>query len=275
MTPYHPQDDKDALAATKVQPHLGDIGLFFRGLHEMDMTLKDKRIVILGGTSGIGLATAQAAAQQGAAVIVASSRQRNVDNALAALPENTQGHALDLCNEDQIRSLFERIGPLDHLVFTAGETLELADLAEIALERARQAFNLRFWGAFTAVKYASRLIRKGGSIVLTTGVASLRPHKGWTVAASICGAMDALTRALAVELAPVRVNAVCPGVVRSPLWANMSEMDREAMYRDVGAALPVGRVGEASDIAETYLYLMRDGFSTGQVIVVDGGTVLV
>jgi NAD(P)-dependent dehydrogenase (short-subunit alcohol dehydrogenase family) len=94
-------------------------------------------------------------------------------------------------------------------------------------------------------------------------------------AASICGAMDALTRALAVELAPVRVNAVSPGVVRTALWSNMSEADRDAMYRDIGAALPVGRVGEARDIAQAYLYLMREGFSTGQVVVVDGGTVLV
>lgn len=239
------------------------------------MTLKDKRIVILGGTSGIGLATAQAAAQEGANVVVASSRQSSVDNALAALPTGTEGHALDLSNEEQIRALFDRIGPLDHLVFTAGETLQLADLTEIALERARQAFNLRFWGAFSAVKFASKLIRRGGSIVLTTGIASLRPRKGWTVAAAICGAMDALTRALAVELAPIRVNAVSPGVVKSPLWDNMSEVDREVMYRTVGAALPVGRVGEASDIAQTYIYLMREHFSTGQVIVVDGGTVLV
>ena len=101
-----------------------------------------------------------------------------------------------------------------------------------------------------------------------------RPHAGWTVAASICGAIDALTRALAVELAPIRVNAVSPGVVRTALWDNMAESDREALYREVGSALPVGRVGEASDIAEAYLYLMREGFSTGQVIAVDGGTML-
>ena len=99
-------------------------------------------------------------------------------------------------------------------------------------------------------------------------------HAGWTVAASICGAIDALTRALAVELAPIRVNAVSPGVVRTALWDNMAESDREALYREVGNALPVGRVGEASDIAEAYLYLMREGFSTGQVIAVDGGTML-
>jgi NAD(P)-dependent dehydrogenase (short-subunit alcohol dehydrogenase family) len=99
--------------------------------------------------------------------------------------------------------------------------------------------------------------------------------KGWTVAASICGAMEAFTRALAVELAPIRVNAVSPGFVRTPLWSNIAETQREDMYRDAGARLLVGRVGEADDIAQTYLYLMQNAFSTGQTVVVDGGGVLV
>jgi NAD(P)-dependent dehydrogenase (short-subunit alcohol dehydrogenase family) len=241
----------------------------------MNMTLKDKRIVILGGTSGIGFATAQAAAQEDAAVVVVSSRQSNVDKAVASLPKNAEGYAADLSSEDGVRGLFERIGAFDHLAFTAGETLQLGELSATRLEAARNAFNLRFWGAFAAAKYAAKNIRPGGSIVLTTGIASLRPLKGWTVAAAICGAMDALTRALAVELGPIRVNAVSPGVVRTALWGNMSEADRDAMYRNVGGALPVGRVGEPSDIAPTYLYLMRQGFGTGQVVVVDGGTVLV
>jgi NAD(P)-dependent dehydrogenase (short-subunit alcohol dehydrogenase family) len=238
------------------------------------MSLKSKRIVILGGTSGIGLATAQAAAQEGAALVVASSRQSSVDQALATLPDGAEGHVLDLSDEDAVQGLFDRIGAFDHLVFTAGESLQLGELADTSMADARQAFNLRYWGALAAAKHAGRLIRPGGSIVLTTGIASLRPRKGWSVAASICGAMDALTRALAVELAPIRVNAVSPGVVSTPLWSNMSEADRDAMFRDIGAALPVGRVGEARDIAQTYLYLMREGFSTGQVVVVDGGTVL-
>lgn len=239
------------------------------------MSLKDKRIVLLGGTSGIGLATAQAAAQEGAAVVVVSSRQSNVDQAVASLPKNAEGHAADLSSEEAVRGLFERIGAFDHLAFTAGESLQLGNLATTPIENGRKAFELRFWGAYTAAKYAGALIRPGGSIVLTTGIASLRPRAGWSVAASICGAIDALTRALAVELAPIRVNAVSPGVVRTALWSSMPAADRDAMYRDIGAALPAGRVGEPGDIAQTYLYLMDAAFSTGQIVVVDGGTVLV
>lgn len=238
------------------------------------MKLDGKTIFILGGTSGIGLATAQAAASEGAHVVIASSRQKSIDAALASLPGTAKGHVLDLSREDAIARFFEGAGEFDHLVYTAGENLELGEIKTLSIDWARQFWNIRYWGAYTAVKYGTPHIRAGGSIVLTTGVAGARPRKGWTVAASICSAMEGLTRALAVELAPVRVNAVSPGVVRSPLWGAMSEYDREAMYRDASARLPVGRVGEVEDIAETYLYLMRENFSTGQVIVVDGGTVL-
>jgi NAD(P)-dependent dehydrogenase (short-subunit alcohol dehydrogenase family) len=102
-----------------------------------------------------------------------------------------------------------------------------------------------------------------------------RPPANWTVASSICGAVEALTRALAMELAPIRVNAVAPGVVRSNLWRDMSEDDHSAMYASLAQALPAGRAGEVGDVAETFLYLMRNGYSTGTVVTIDGGSVLV
>ncbi len=238
-------------------------------------TLEGKRIVLLGGTSGVGLAIAVAAAEEGARIVVVSSRQQRVDSALAGLPKGTEGYVADLADEHQVETLFKKIGKFDHLVFTAGETLQLSELPDVKIDTARQFFNLRYWGALMAVKYGSPNIRKNGSITLTTGTVGLRPWKGWTVAASITGAVDALTRALAVELAPIRVNAVCPGVVKTDLWGNMPEADREALYTNVGSKLLTGRVGEAEDLAEAYLYLMKGNFSTGQVIVVDGGGVLV
>ena len=239
------------------------------------MSMDGKRVVILGGTSGIGLATAKAAEREGAAVVIASSRRERLDRALAMLRSGAEGELVDVADEAQVRALFERIGAFDHLVFTAGESLQLEPLDVMPVERARGFVNVRFWGAFMAAKYGSRHIRPGGSITLTNGIAGLRPRKGWTVAASICGAMEALTRALAVELAPIRVNAVCPGTVRTELWSGMAESARETMYRDAAQRLPVGRVGETDDLAETYIYLMREGFSTGQVLVVDGGLSLV
>lgn len=239
------------------------------------MTLKGKRIVILGGTSGLGFATAEAAAREGASVVIASGKKERVSRALSALPKGSDGHVVDVTNEDQVSGFFDRVGDFDHLVYTAGDPLLLGEFATTSIADARRAFDVRFWGALTAAKYGARHIRTGGSIVLTTGIAGQRPPKGWVVPASILGAMEALTRALAMELAPIRVNIISPGVVKTEMWDQLPKEAREDLYRDVGAKLLVGRVGEASEIAETYLYLMRQNFSTGQVIVVDGGGLLV
>src|ERR1700740_667251 len=237
--------------------------------------LSGKRIVVFGGSSGIGLAVAQQAAAQGATAIIASSNADRVRQTVATFDGKAEGHALDLSNERDIQNFFQKIGDFDHLVFTAGDTLQLNELAATDLTKARHAFELRYWAALAAVKYASPHIRKDGSIVLTTGVAGQRPHKGWTVVASVCGTIEALTRALAVELAPIRVNAVSPGVVRTNLWQSMNADAREQLYESVGNSLPVGRGGEPYGIAQAYLFLMQEGFSTGQTVVVDGGTVLV
>lgn len=237
--------------------------------------LQTKRVVILGGSSGIGWAVAEQAASEGAQIVIASSNPERVQKAVDSLNGNAQGHTLDLSDEQAVEALFRKIGAFDHLVFTAGDSLSLNSLADTDLKHARRAFELRYWAALAAVKYGSKNIRQGGSIVLTTGVAGQRPHKGWVVAASVCGTIEALTRALALELAPVRVNAVSPGVVRTNLWQSMSAAERDHLYESVGNSLPVGRVGEARDIAQAYLFLMQEEFSTGQTVVVDGGTILV
>lgn len=238
-------------------------------------TLTNKRVIILGGSSGIGLATAKAAAANGASVVIVSSNQQRINEALAQLPEGSTGHTANLNDEASIQQLFTDLGQFDHLVFTAGENLQLSNIADINIADARAFFNLRYWGAVTAVKYATPYINAGGSITLTSGTAGSRPQAGWGMGASICAAMEGFTRAMAIELAPTRVNIVCPGFVRTPLWNNIQDDQREAMYTAVGNMLPVKHVGEAGEIAQTYLYLMQQTFSTGQRVIVDGGGVLV
>jgi NAD(P)-dependent dehydrogenase (short-subunit alcohol dehydrogenase family) len=239
------------------------------------MTLAGKRVVVLGGSSGIGLATAQAVAREGGSVVIASSRQARVDEALAVLPAGAEGHAANLADEAAMQALFSRLGAFDHLAFTAGEALQLGSLETTDVATARGFFDLRYWGAFMAAKYGSGNIRPGGSIVFTSGIAGQRPRAGWALGASICSAMEGLTRALAVELAPVRVNIVSPGIVKTPLWSGMAEAEREAQYKAMAQNLPVGHVGEPEEIAEAFLYLMRQGYATGQVLAVDGGSVLI
>jgi NAD(P)-dependent dehydrogenase (short-subunit alcohol dehydrogenase family) len=237
--------------------------------------LHNKRVVILGGSSGIGLAVAEQAASQGANIVVVSSNAKRLEKAIKSVGGEAQGQVVDVSDEGAVETFFTKLGPFDHLVFTAGDSLRVEELVTTDLKQARRAFELRYWSALAAVKYGSAQIRKGGSVVLTTGVAGQRPHKGWVVAASVCGTIEALTRALAIELAPIRVNAVSPGVLRTNLWQNMDADQREQLFESVGKSLPVGRVGEAHDVAQAYLFLMQEEFSTGQTVVVDGGTVLV
>ena len=237
------------------------------------MSLKNARVVIVGGTSGIGLGVAIEAAERGAIPIVVSRRQSSVDRALADLPDQALGATVDLTDPASLNRLADDVGAIDHLVFTAGESLELAPLADLTPDIVNRFFQTRFVGALSAVRVFAPQIAAGGSITLTSGTAAEQPGFG-ALPVSLCGAMNALTRALAFELAPIRVNAVAPGVVRTPLWDAMADADRHAMYSQVAQQLPLGRVGEVADAARAYLYCMEQEFGTGTVLTVDGGTLL-
>jgi NAD(P)-dependent dehydrogenase (short-subunit alcohol dehydrogenase family) len=168
----------------------------------LNHTLAGQRVVLIGGTSGFGFATAKAAASEGAAVIVASSNKTKVDQAVSQLPAGTEGQVLDITREASVAAFFAKIGAFDYLAITAGESLKLDEFAALNLEEARRFFETRFWGALTVAKYASQQIKTSGSIILTNGMIGLRPQTGWLMAAGVCGAVEALTRALAIELRP-------------------------------------------------------------------------
>jgi NAD(P)-dependent dehydrogenase (short-subunit alcohol dehydrogenase family) len=243
--------------------------------NQKNSSLAGKRVVILGGSSGIGLATVQAVAAEGGDVVIVSSNPQRINQALQTLPATAQGHSIDLSQEENIKNFFDTLGKFDHLVYTAGENLALSTIDATNLADAQQFFVVRFWGAFATVKYAAPNINAGGSITMTGGTAGARPGKGWTVASSICGAMEGLVRALAVELAPIRVNSVVPGLVKTNLWGSMNEHDRELLFKQMAENYLVKRVGEAQDIALAHLYLMQQQFGTGQNLVIDGGGLLV
>ena len=172
-------------------------------------------------------------------------------------------------------ALFAGLGGFDHLVYTAGDALSIGEPGTLSLKEAKQQFDVRYWGVYLSVKYGRRKIRQEGSIVLSSGIASRRPMKGWSLGASVTGAMESFTRALAIDLAPIRVNLVAPGAVRTELWDFIPEQERDSLYREIGERLPVGRVGEPTEVAEAYVYLMKNRFSTGSIVVTDGGGVLV
>jgi NAD(P)-dependent dehydrogenase (short-subunit alcohol dehydrogenase family) len=205
---------------------------------------------------------------------VASRRQSSVDRALAQLPDGARGAVVDLTDATGLDGFAEQIGEIEHLVFTAGESLELAPLTDLTPDVIAGFFTTRFVGALNTVRVFASRISDGGSITLTSGTAAHQPAFG-VLPVSICGAMNAATTALAVELAPIRVNAVAPGVVRTPLWAAMSDADRQMMFSQAAQKLPLGRIGEVEDVALAYLYCMEQAFGTGIVLTVDGGTTLV
>jgi len=237
--------------------------------------LTGKRVIVLGGSSGLGFATAKAAAAEGANVVIVSSNQTRIDLALEELPQWSKGYAVDLSNEQNIRDFFNRAGRFDHLVYTAGENIEMSMVADTDIEKGKDFFSIRFWGAFAAIKYGKDHINEGGSMTLMSGNFGQRPSKGYSLGAAICGAMDAFTRAMAVELAPIRVNNIAAGVIKTNLWNNLSEADREGFYKYLESILLLKRVGEAEDIAQAFVYLMKQSYTTGQSLIIDGGGVLV
>jgi NAD(P)-dependent dehydrogenase (short-subunit alcohol dehydrogenase family) len=241
------------------------------------MTLTEQRVLIIGGTSGLGLAVARAVLDRGAHPVVASRRPASVQRALDELGPGAAGSAVDVQDDASLIGLLDAHGPFDHLVYTAGEPLEMTMLADLSAERIQAFWNTRYIGAMNAVRVITGRhgVRSGGSIVLTSGNAAQRPGPGWALGASICGAVDALTRQLALELAPLRVNNVAPGVTRSPLWSAMSEQEQSALYESVAAGLPVGRIAETADVALAYVYAMEQTMATGTSLLVDGGAVLV
>jgi NAD(P)-dependent dehydrogenase (short-subunit alcohol dehydrogenase family) len=240
------------------------------------MTLENKRIVILGGTSGIGFSVAEASLLQGATVVVVSSNRSKVDGALARLSSSkADGRVANLCDEPAVESLFRKLGNFDHLVFTAGDSVLQRPINDTSLTDAKNLFAVRFWGGFLAVRYANASIRPEGSIVLTSSTLPKRPRPGFAIGASVSAAIEALARALAVELAPIRVNVVAPGIIRTEIWNRLPEEQRESYFAARGKSLPLGTVGKPSDVAEAYLSFMRSPFTTGQTLAVDGGMLLV
>jgi NAD(P)-dependent dehydrogenase (short-subunit alcohol dehydrogenase family) len=237
--------------------------------------MNGKRIVIIGGTSGLGFATAELALARGASVLVASRGQDAVDKAVTALGEQAEGRTLDVTDEGSVRDFFAASGDFDHLVYTAGEPLMNATLADTDIEAARKFFAIRYFGALTAAKYGAPHVLPGGSITLTSGIASTRPQGGTVVVSSVLSAIEGMTRALALELAPVRVNAVVPSIIRTEMWDGLPAAAREGLYASVASSLPLGRVGERHDVAEAYAYLMTNPHTTGTLLTVDGGAVLV
>lgn len=236
------------------------------------MPLTNQHIVIIGGSSGIGRAVAEGALAEGARVTIGSSRQQTIDTALENLSGAT-GHVIDVKDDASVAQFFGQTGEINHLVFTAGDWdgPRRGSLESLDIPAAQSVFGVRFWGALRVIKQAQPHMHASGSIAVTNGMIAHNPTKGSFVSTAMAGAIEHLTRALAVELQPIRVNCVCPGLIRTDVWNSIPADQREERLASMTARLPLPRAGKPEETAEAYLYLMRGGYTTGQVLMVDGG----
>jgi NAD(P)-dependent dehydrogenase (short-subunit alcohol dehydrogenase family) len=240
----------------------------------LTMSLKGKRVVVLGGTSGIGLSTAKAFLDESAQVIIASRSASKLSEAKQVLGGNVETYEIDFRSEEIVADFFNKVGKFDHLVVTAGEGA-MGHFGDLPVASAKEAFDSKFWGQYITVRAALPYLNNASSITLTSGVYGVRPPQGATTLAAINSAIDGLVRGLSVDLSPIRVNVVSPGIVDTPLYAGMSDEQRQDMYNGIAQQLPVGRVAQPEDIAESYVYLAKNGFTTGTVVLIDGGAHLI
>ena len=233
------------------------------------MLLAGKKVVVVGGSSGIGLATAEMAKAQGAEVIIAS---RSADKVKAAAAKvGATGIVADVTNDDSVINLFKTIGPVDHVVVSAAQ-LKSGPFKTVSMEDARSTLEGKLWGAWRVARAAE--IKAGGSLTLVSGFLSIRPRPNSAIVGAANGAIESLARALALELAPVRVYCVSPGIIDTPIRAGMPEAARKEMLAKIAGGLPVGRVGLGDDIAVQILAFMANGFATGAIVYVDGGALI-
>jgi NAD(P)-dependent dehydrogenase (short-subunit alcohol dehydrogenase family) len=238
-------------------------------------SLDNQRVVVIGGSSGIGLATARIAARQGALVVIVGRSRARLDAALELLP-GTLARVADVADESAVERLFADLGAVDHVVLTAGGRAG-GRLAEADLAALREDMDIRFWGAVHVCKAAAGRLRADGSITLCSGAVSSKPAPGRSVVSAMVGAVESLGRALALELAPIRVNTIVPGVIDSPrlrgaLGGDGAELEERiaAMFRH----LPAGRAGSLEEIAGAFLFAMTNSYLTGHRLLVDGGYTL-
>jgi NAD(P)-dependent dehydrogenase (short-subunit alcohol dehydrogenase family) len=230
------------------------------------VTLAGQHVVVIGGTAGIGLATARAAASAGAIVTVASRNPDSRGNSL----DGFNVERCDISESASVASLFEGIDNLNHLVVTAAE-MEHGHVLDADLDLVNRNFTSRFWGSVAAVRAAVPKMPSVGSITLTSGNAVDKAFPGEAFPGASAGAVEALMRTLAVEIAPIRVNVLCPGFIDTSLLDFLGEERNTILGQIVTTRMPVGRIGTPEDVAHAALFLMTNGYVTGLSLLIDGG----
>ncbi|MBV9539514.1 MAG: SDR family oxidoreductase [Acidisphaera sp.] len=237
------------------------------------MNITGSHAVVVGGSSGIGLAVTAAFVRGGARVTVLARDAERMRAALEPLGDAAHGVPADAAEAASIASALESVGAFDHLVVSAGGNAADGLFRDITEERFRAAFDAKFWVFMRALRLSLGRVRQ--SVTLVTGAAGRRAMRGLSGLAATNGALQAMIGPLALELAPVRINAVSPGLIDTPYWRRLPPERRDAMFDAAAKTLPVGRAGSPEDVADAVLFVAGNGFTTGAIIDCDGGARLV
>ena len=235
--------------------------------------LKNSRVLVIGGSSGIGEATAALALDSGARVTIASRSQDKLQAALQRLPSGASVSVLDVADAQAAEAFFAQHDAWDYVVL-AGSSTRVGAVRSLPLDDAQAAMQNKFWGAYHVGRCAK--INAGGALVFVSGVYSIRPSKAAVLQGAINAAIEALARGLALELAPlIRVNTVSPSTTETPLWENLGQAGKAQKFAAMRARLPVAAIARPTDIAEAILSVATNRFATGSTVLVDGGDALV
>lgn len=238
-------------------------------------SIEGARVLVAGGSSGIGLAGASALARLGAKVTIAGRDGGRLEAARAGMDGGVETYRVDAANRAAVDVMFDDVGPLDHLVITLTGKLGGGAFRSVDLAEFRRAFDEKFWPHLMLAQSGLRTLNPSGSITFITGASSRKVTPGGSGFVAINGALDLMVPTLAFELAPVRVNAISPGFIDTEWYSHVSKAEMEKAYSDAARTLPVRRVGQGRDLAQAIVFVVTDSFVTGSVIECDGGVRLI
>jgi NAD(P)-dependent dehydrogenase (short-subunit alcohol dehydrogenase family) len=234
-----------------------------------------EHVLIIGGSSGIGLALAELLLADNILVTIAGRSQERLAAAHRRLPR-LRTHRVDIGNEQLVQQMLEAAAPVQHIVVTAADATDaVAPISDLTVATARALIDTKLLGPWLVAKHAAGCLGAGSTLTFTSGFSAYRPGPGASMTAAVNGALEALARALALELAPARVNAVSPGWTDTPMWDTIAGEHRAQRLAEMAARLPVRRVGQPADVATAILALIRNNHITGTLLHIDGGQRLV
>ncbi|BAV07400.1 NAD(P)-dependent dehydrogenase, short-chain alcohol dehydrogenase family [Filimonas lacunae] len=236
----------------------------------MKATNRQAKVIIAGGTSGIGLATAILLAEKGALVTV-TGRDEAKCKVAAAAHANIQAVVLDSSKRDELDTFFQQQGRVDHLVIALSGAKGAGPFAKLNLSEFRDAFEGKFWPHLNTLQAALPSIKEDGSITLITATSATAKMPGTSGLAALNGGLELMIPILAKELKPVRVNAVSPGVTDTNWWSFLPEEAKQEAFAQYATQIPVGRVGKPEEVAEAITCLIDNTYITGTVLHCDGG----